>query len=160
MRSDSRTVISLFSGAGGLDLGLEEAGFHIRICVDRDPEARKTLERNRPQWVLADPGDIDLIPAREILRQARLKRREVTVLAGGPPCQPFSKSAYWSTGDSLRLDDPRSGTLDAYLRVVEAALPRVLLLENVAGLAFAGKDEALRLLDREIRAINRRQNTK
>lgn len=154
------TVLSLFSGAGGLDVGLEAAGFDTRLCVEIDDDARKTLRTNRPDWPLADPGDIHEATPEELLRQAGLKRRQVTLLAGGPPCQPFSKSGYWSTGDSLRLLDPRATTLDAYMNVVEAALPNVLLLENVKGLAFAGKDEGLQMLKRKIREINDRNGTK
>lgn len=153
------TVLSLFTGAGGLDLGLEAAGFDTQLCVEIDDDARKTLRANRPNWTLADPGDIHQATPEELLRQAGLKRRQVTLLAGGPPCQPFSKSGYWASGDSLRLRDPRATTLDAYLTVVEAALPKVLLLENVKGLAFAGKDEGLQMLKRKIREINGRNGT-
>jgi DNA (cytosine-5)-methyltransferase 1 len=153
-------VLSLFTGAGGLDRGLEEAGFETKICVEIDQGARKTLTKNRPHWTLADPGDIHEIEPSYLLRQVSLKPREVTLLAGGPPCQPFSKSGYWSRGDSLRLEDPRAKTLEAYVHVVEAALPKVLLLENVKGLAFVGKDEGLKLLKKKIASINRRHRTK
>jgi DNA (cytosine-5)-methyltransferase 1 len=155
-----RTVLSLFTGAGGLDLGLEASGFSIRLCVEIHEDARKTLAANRPDWKLSDPGDIHLLDPEELVRQAGVRRRKITLLTGGPPCQPFSKSGYWSNGDSGRLKDPRSSTLRAYLRVLEAALPQVLLLENVKGLAFAGKDEGVQLLREEVRAINRRQKTK
>jgi DNA (cytosine-5)-methyltransferase 1 len=74
----------------------------------------------------------------EILRQAKLKPGQTTLLAGGPPCQPFSKSGYWCSGDSGRLKDPRASTLKAYLKIVEAAMPKVFVLENVEGLAFDG----------------------
>jgi DNA (cytosine-5)-methyltransferase 1 len=94
-----------------------------------------------------------------LLRQAGLKPRQLTLLAGGPPCQPFSKSMYWSTGDSPRLRDSRAKTLYAYLDVVEATLPHVLLLENVKGLAFDGKNEGLRLLERGLRRINGEHST-
>jgi DNA (cytosine-5)-methyltransferase 1 len=92
---------------------------------------------------LSDPGDIHQLEPRQLLRQTGLKPRQLTLLAGGPPCQPFSKSMYWSTGDAPRLRDPRAKTLHAYLDVVEATLPQVLLL-GVKG-PFGGKDEGLRL---------------
>src|SRR6476469_7119290 len=128
-------VISLFTGAGGLDLGLEAAGFETSICVEIEPNALATLRSNRPSWCIAEPGDILKLKPSELLKQAGLKQRGVALLAGGPPCQPFSKSGYWHSGDSLRLLDPRARTLKAYLNVVEAALPRAILLENVKGLA-------------------------
>ena len=150
-----RTVLSLFTGAGGLDVGLEAAGFEPVLCVEVDEDSRATLKRNRPGWRLADPGDIHVLDPDAILRQAELKPRELRLLAGGPPCQPFSKSAYWSNGNGRGLRDPRAYTLRAYVRVVEATLPEVLLLENVKGLAYKDKDEGIQLLLRELAAINR-----
>ncbi len=82
------------------------------------------------------------------------------MLIGGPPCQPFSKSGYWAGGDADRLDDPRSNTLSAYLRILEETKPRVFLLENVRGLAYQGKDEGLSLLLDGIEAINARAKTR
>jgi DNA (cytosine-5)-methyltransferase 1 len=153
------STLSLFTGAGGLDLGLEQAGFHSVLCVEKDEDSRETLRQNRPEWRLSTPGDIHQLEPSALLRQAGLKRRQLKLLAAGPPCQPFSKSMYWSTGDAPRLRDPRAKTLQAYLDVVEATLPQVLLLENVKGLAFAGKDEGLRLLERELRKINKEHST-
>ena len=157
--SRERTVLSLFSGAGGLDLGLEEAGFDPVLCVEIDEDSRATLKQNRPEWRLANPGDIQALKSDEILSQAGIKPRELRLLAGGPPCQPFSKSAYWSNGYGLRLHDPRAYTLRGYVRVVEAALPDVLLLENVKGLAYKKMDEGIKLLHQELAAINRRYGT-
>jgi DNA (cytosine-5)-methyltransferase 1 len=153
------SVLSLFTGAGGLDLGLEAAGFEPVLCVEIDSESRETLKRNRPGWRLSDPGDIHQLAPAQLLRQAGLKPRQLTLLAGGPPCQPFSKSMYWSTGDAPRLRDPRAKTLHAYLDVVETTLPQTLLLENVKGLAFDGKDEGLRLLECGLRRINKGHST-
>lgn len=153
-----RTVVSLFTGAGGLDLGLERAGFSTRLCVEIDADARQTLRRNRPRWPLAEPGDVhDLTPA-QVLEQAKLKPREATLLVGGPPCQPFSKSSYWVNGDAPRLSDPRASTLDAYLNIVEAVLPQVLILENVKGFAYRGKDEGHRRLLDGIAHINAKRS--
>ena len=155
-------VISLFTGAGGLDLGLEAAGFQNRLCVEVDADARATLASNRPSWVLADPGDVHHYARHpdDLLLAAGLKCGEVELLGGGPPCQPFSKSGYWSRGQSLRLEDPRARTLHAYLYVVESTLPQVLMLENVRGFTFAGKDEGLQLLETGLKRINRRRGTR
>jgi DNA (cytosine-5)-methyltransferase 1 len=156
---DGKSFVSLFTGAGGLDLGLEAAGFKPLLCIEIDSDSRETLRRNRPAWRLSEPGDIHQIEPQPLLRQVALKPCELTLLAGGPPCQPFSKSMYWTNGDAPRLRDPRARTLNAYFNVVEAMLPQVLLLENVRGLAFAGKDEGLSLIQRRLRTINREFGT-
>ena len=151
-------VLSLFTGAGGLDLGLEEAGFSIAGCVEIDADCRKTLRANR-SWRLAEPGDIHVREPAELLRSLKLGRGEIAVLSGGPPCQPFSKAAYWRTGGSRRLSDPRALTLSRYLDVLEAALPEVALIENVKGISFRGKDEGLALLRAGFERVNRRHGT-
>lgn len=157
--SHERSVLSLFTGAGGLDLGLETAGFEPVLCVEIDEDSRTTLKQNRPQWRLADPGDIHKLEPNKILRQAGLKPRQLRLLTGGPPCQPFSKSAYWANGNGSGLQDPRARTLRAYIHVVKAALPEVLLLENVRGLASKNKNAGIKLLQRELKAINRCHKT-
>lgn len=152
----SRSALSLYSGAGGLDLGLEAAGFDVMLCVELDGDCRQTLKNNRPEWTLAEPGDVNQLDPSEVLRAAALCPGDLTLLAGGPPCQPFSKSGYWARGDARRLEDPRAATLRRFLDFVETALPSVVLLENVKGLVFNDKDEGLTLLEAGLRSINQR----
>jgi DNA (cytosine-5)-methyltransferase 1 len=149
-------AISLYTGAGGLDLGFEAAGFETRVAVEIEPDAVSTLRKNRPSWEVIDQDvQSEGASSKAILRAGQLKEGEADVLIGGPPCQPFSKSGYWAHGDAKRLADPRSVTLGAYLRVLRDAQPRAFLLENVPGLAFSQKDEGLTFLKRSIEAINR-----
>ncbi|WP_426734952.1 DNA cytosine methyltransferase [Myxococcus faecalis] len=148
-------VISLFSGAGGMDYGFEAAGFKTTVAVEFEHDCCNTLRQNGAAGTVIERSIYD-VPSEEVLEAGGLKRGEAELLIGGPPCQPFSKSGYWSRGDSLRLDDPRADTLAAYMRVVEQTLPRVFVLENVAGLAFSGKDEGLVLLLDHIKRINQR----
>ncbi len=147
-------VVSLYSGAGGLDYGFEAAGFRTVFANDVDHDSCETLRLNR-RWPVVE-RDIFDIPSQEILEIAGADIGDIDILIGGPPCQPFSKSGYWARGESARLDDPRAATLDAYLRVVEELQPRVFLLENVHGIAYSEKNEGLQLLLRRIRAINKR----
>lgn len=154
----SLRIISLYTGAGGLDYGFEAAGFRTAVALEIDRDCVSTLRANRA-WPVIDE-DIHRTPTAEILAAAGLHSGDPDVLIGGPPCQPFSKSGYWSRGDTLRLDDPRAATLRAYLRVLEEAQPRAFLLENVEGLAYAGKDEGLRLLLAAIKSINRRTGSR
>lgn len=154
-----KSFLSLFSGAGGLDLGLSSAGFDAKVCVEIDEDSRKTLATNHPNWTLAEPGDIHLLSPEEILDQGGIKPGELSLLAGGPPCQPFSKSGFWANGDVSRLNDPRASTLQAYMNVIEAALPEVVLLENVKGISYKNKDEGLKLISDEFNAINNAKGT-
>jgi DNA (cytosine-5)-methyltransferase 1 len=135
-------TISLFSGIGGLDFGFEAAGFETRVALELDKTSCRTIRLNR-DWAVIE-GDINKVPSSDVLQAACLKAGEADMLIGGPPCQPFSKAGYWSRGDSLRLDDPRADTLTGYLRILRDTRPRAFLLENVYGLAYAGKDEGLR----------------
>lgn len=152
------SVLSLYTGAGGLDLGLEAAGFDVALCVEMDADCRRTISANRPGWRQSEPGDAHALTPTKALQQAECDVGEVTLLAGGPPCQPFSKSSYWVNGDAGRLRDPRAATLGRYLDFAEAVLPRVLLLENVRGIIYNGKSEGLQLLQRRLDSINRRHD--
>lgn len=157
-------VLSLFTGAGGLDLGLERAGFQISGCVEIDRDAQETLAINRPAWQQLGLGDIHSHRPGEILSAFRLRSGEATLLVGGPPCQPFSKSGQWRHGAPRRMSDPRAETLPAYLEVLEAALPEAMLLENVRGLIATRKHvtqkyEGLDVLRSALQRINRRHNT-
>ncbi|MFL6260763.1 MAG: DNA cytosine methyltransferase [Thermoanaerobaculia bacterium] len=156
-RSAKRKVLSLYTGAGGLDLGFEAAGFETAAAVEIDLEAVATLRHNR-DWPVLD-RDVHTVSSRELLAAAGLAEGEADTLIGGPPCQPFSKSGYWASGDTLRLGDPRAGTLGEYLRVLRDALPKTFLLENVPGLAYRGKTEGLVLIARTIETINRERGT-
>lgn len=163
LRSDQkrmarRKLISLYTGVGGLDFGFEAAGFETAAAIEFEPRACRTLRLNR-RWPVLE-GDIHEISSKTILKQAGLRVGEADALIGGPPCQPFSKSSYWVSGDAMRLDDPRSSTLAAYLRVLRDTKPKTFLLENVYGLAYAKKDEGLRFLLNGIAQVNKAAGTK
>jgi len=151
-------VISLFSGAGGLDYGLEAAGLSFGAGIEFDADCVATILESRADWPMICRSVFD-VSTQELLDAASVKKGDVDIVAGGPPCQPFSKAGYWARGDALRLRDPRSDTLGAFLRVVREALPRVVLLENVEGLKYAGKDEGLQLLLCELEAMNKAEGT-
>jgi DNA (cytosine-5)-methyltransferase 1 len=151
------SVISLFTGIGGLDFGFEAAGFDTTVAVDLDRDACSSIRTNR-QWSVLE-GPIAEFGSSELLHTAGLAKGEADVLIGGPPCQPFSKSGYWATGSSSRLDDPRSDTLSQYLRILGDTLPRTFLIENVPGLAFKGKSEAVDAITRGIDDVNRLNGT-
>jgi len=152
------TAISLYTGVGGLDFGFEAAGFRTAVAVELDATACRAIRANRPWPVIEAP--IQDVSSRAILKSAGLKVGEADVLIGGPPCQPFSKSGYWKSGDALRLKDPRANTLTEYLRVLAETKPHAFLLENVPGLAFDSKSEGLSHLLEGIDEVNRLAKTK
>ncbi len=133
-------AISLFSGAGGLDLGVEAAGYRVAAAVEPDPDAADTMEKNFSH--LVSPvirEDIMEVPTRRILRDAGLRGRErPDLLVGGPPCTPFSKSGFWLEWKRAGLD-PDASLLQAYTRVLAEARPRAFILENVYALTYNNK---------------------
>jgi DNA (cytosine-5)-methyltransferase 1 len=151
------TAISLFTGAGGLDYGFESAGFRTAVALEIDTRCCEALRRNRP-WPVIE-RDIASVRTEEILQLAKVNPGQADVLIGGPPCQPFSKSGFWATGETKRLNDPRATTLEGYLRVLAEARPRAFLLENVEGLRFRGKDEGLQLIHSRLDALNEAHGT-
>lgn len=156
------SVISLFTGAGGLDLGFHAAGLTTAVAVEIDQRCCDTLNANKSRgyaWEVIQ-APIEEVSSKTLLAAANLGVREADVLIAGPPCQPFSKSGYWSKGDSGRLADPRANTLAEFIRVLRDTQPRAFLLENVTGLAYTGKEEGLRFLLDEIAEINRTKRTR
>jgi len=124
-------VISLFSGTGGLDLGLDAAGFQTRFAIEWDEDCRRTLALNRPSWNATDlhGGDIREFTAPEILKQSGLEIGEVDVVAGGPPCQSFS-----NIGRRGGIDDERGSLVYSYIRLVKGLRPKFFIFENVQGI--------------------------
>jgi DNA (cytosine-5)-methyltransferase 1 len=133
-------AVSLFSGAGGLDLGTEQAGYEVRAAVESHGDAADTMEKNFSH--LVSPvirGDILTVPTRDILDAAGLHPREdLDLLVGGPPCTPFSKSGFWLDWKRAGLD-PSASLLQAYTRVLAEAQPQAFVLENVYALTYNNK---------------------
>ena len=125
--------ISLFSGAMGLDLGLEKAGIQITLCQDFDESCYKTMLINKKP---AMTGDIREISSSTILEASGLKKGEVFLLCGGPPCQPFS-----TAGKRLGINDPRGSLFMDYVRMVNEIRPRFFVFENVKGLTSIAVDK-------------------
>jgi len=141
------TAISLFTGSGGLDLGIEKAGFDIKVCIEKEEDRINTLKLNKSKYFPNTKiihGDIAQISGDEILEISELKKGEISLLIGGPPCQPFSKSAFW-VKDRLEniLNDPRASMLKEYVRLVKEIRPKAFILENVFGLKYKTAKQAL-----------------
>lgn len=133
-------AVSLFTGAGGLDLGCERAGFRTKAAVECDPVAHQTLLANRGCHLPALAagavfGDIVTLDYERLLDAAGLEAGEADLLHGGPPCTPFSKSGYWLAYKRAG-EDPKASLLDNYVEALRAIRPKALLMENVYGLAY------------------------
>lgn len=134
--------ISLFSGAGGLDLGLESAGMDCVFASDNDRDAVATLQANQGyalsggRRALSDAlilqQDVRELRGGNLLSSIGLSRGDVPLLAGGPPCQSWS-----SGGKQLGYADPRGKLVDDYLRIASEIDTRWLIFENVRGLLTA-----------------------
>ncbi|RKF31931.1 DNA (cytosine-5-)-methyltransferase [Sphingobacterium siyangense] len=127
-KKDKPIVLSFFSGAMGLDIGLEKAGFQTLLACEIDKAGRKTIIRNNPNIGLI--GDIRNYTSQDILRHAGLEPgAEVDVIAGGPPCQAFS-----TAGKRNGFQDERGNVFLKYLEIIEEIKPRYAVIENVRGL--------------------------
>lgn len=137
MTGDYGLAISLFSGAGGLDLGAEWAGYTVAAALERDRDAATTMMKNFHGLVSpVVQDDILNVPTKQLLRAAGLRgRQRPDLLIGGPPCTPFSKSGFWLEWKRTGLD-PDSSLLQSYTRVLAEAKPRAFVLENVYALTY------------------------
>ncbi len=126
----AKPVISLFSGAMGLDLGLEQAGIETTLAIEIDKHCCSTIRQNRPQLDIWET-DINTLTPEAILKRHN-NPDEVYLMVGGPPCQSFS-----SGGKRAGLSDPRGNLIYVYLKLIEAIRPRYFALENVANIVTA-----------------------
>ena len=131
-RSSGPTAIDLFSGAGGLTLGLVNAGLRVALSSDISPVCGATHRRNL-HGVPFYEQDIKNTFGKDLLGRADLREGELDLLVGGPPCQGFS-----IIGQRV-LDDPRNALFREFVRIAGEILPRVVVIENVPGLATLRK---------------------
>lgn len=142
LKETKLTAIDLFSGCGGLTVGLKRAGFRVLGAVEVDPLSAKTYQANHLDvalWVM----DIRELDPHELLDTLGLKKGSLDLLAGCPPCQGFSTMR--TLNGALKVNDPRNDLLLEFERFVEALLPRAIMMENVPGLAVDERFKAFRL---------------
>ena len=132
----SLTAIDLFSGLGGLSLGLRQAGFTVIGAVEREPLAAAAYAINHPNTRLIQL-DIRLLTPRHLMRTLGLRKGELDLLAGCPPCQGFSSMR--TLKGSRDVEDERNDLVETFGDFVQAILPRTVLMENVPGLVEDGR---------------------
>lgn len=166
--------MSFFSGAFGLDIGLEQAGFDVIWANEIEKDFVNTIKANRP-GVNVCQGDMTTLDPKAIMKELNLKPGELDLMAGGPPCQSFS-----TAGRRLSINDARGNLMLHYIQWINTFRPKYFILENVKGLLSApikhtphaqrGKDwkptdeeshgSALRLVLAEIEKIGYKVNYK
>ena len=130
--NDSKYVISTFSGAMGLDNGIESAGLSIRLCVEFEHAMAETIRANRPGLPLIE-DDIRNYSGDDLRAHAGMsKEDEVFLMCGGPPCQAFS-----TAGKRKGFDDIRGNVFLKYIELIGQVRPKYFLIENVRGLLSA-----------------------
>ncbi len=146
--SGRRLAVDLFAGCGGLSLGLHDAGFEVVLSADHDAWALQTHRHNLPgrsiRLDLSEPQGVGVITG-------LLKGLPIDLVAGGPPCQPFSRAGRAKirslVEDGVRpAHDERAELWQAFLEVVERVLPRAVLMENVPDMALGDELLVLRVI--------------
>ena len=140
-----RTAVDLFSGAGGITLGLRNAGYDVRLCSDLNEACEATHYRNFPDIPFIR-RDVHELTGAEILDAAGLRPGELDLMIGGPPCQGFSiigRREIW---------DPRNGLFREFIRIAGELRPKVMVVENVTGLATLEGGAVLRELSNAFRS--------
>ena len=128
---EKHVALSFFSGAMGMDLGLEKAGFEISLCCETDNACRKTILKNRPNIALI--GDILDYTATQIRLNAGLRPdQEIDLIVGGPPCQAFS-----TAGKRKGFKDKRGNVFLSFVDKIIELKPKFAVIENVRGILSA-----------------------
>jgi DNA (cytosine-5)-methyltransferase 1 len=143
----AHTAIDLFCGAGGLSAGLEMAGFSVLAGNDMFDAAGETFTRTHAGAKFI-PGPIQDLSVERLMEVSGLKRGELTVLVGGPPCQAYSVYNH-----QRGMHDARATLFREYLRIVEGLQPEWIVMENVAGIYSIGGGEAVHAIRTEMRAL-------
>jgi DNA (cytosine-5)-methyltransferase 1 len=169
-------IIDLFAGAGGIGVGAVMAGGDLRLSVEMDATACETLKLNKklhPGQVLQ--GDVSALSGDELRERAGLKRSDPLVIVGGPPCQPFSKAAYWlDPGDDAAFrrarargetpavrpkpiiearPDERRTLVDEFLERIREANADGFVFENVPSITHPRNRHVLEGLLRRAKAL-------
>jgi DNA (cytosine-5)-methyltransferase 1 len=139
-------TVDLFCGAGGFSEGFRRAGFTCAYAVDFDAQAIDTFKFNHPT-IAAEQRDVSEISGNSIRAFAGLKKGEVDVIIGGPPCQGFSLAGLRFT------NDPKNRLVLEYIRIVKELCPSFFVFENVSGIVSMNHGAVLQVLQKEFRGL-------
>ena len=141
---DKFPAISLFSGAGGMDIGVTQAvhkkmAFEINVCVEFDHDCCETLRKNFRNGTHVVEGDIALINPKDVVRLCNTRHSLLPLVIGGPPCQAFSQA-----GKQKGTEDARGKLIFEFLRFIEETQPVYFIMENVANIRAVAKGKLFR----------------
>lgn len=139
--SMAQSLVSFFSGAGGMDIGFHMAGFNTLACYEFDENCCETLRKNLPDTKIF-LADVSLIKGEDVLKEIGLKRGELDLVVGGPPCQSFSLA-----GNRKGMFDKRGKLVEHYIRIIKELAPKVFLMENVKGMLSWNAGQAVRFVE-------------
>lgn len=142
-------VVSIYSGAGGIDIGFHSAGFDILLSTDNWKVACDTLLANQlgGEVICDDIRKVDFLGFKKKIG------KNIDVLVGGPPCPPFSKSRFYRLEKKRGMEDENSFTVSEYFRAVEELNPKVFFFENVHGFVYKPHVDALEYLKAESKRL-------
>jgi DNA (cytosine-5)-methyltransferase 1 len=152
MRNSQIEAISLFSGAGGLDIASELNGINVRTAIDIDHDSIESLKlNNRSKTKKIIEQDIKNLKAKSIEKYLGNKN---IIIIGGPPCQPFSKNGYWVKNENRKITkDPRN-CIEDYFDFVKILNPKGFLLENVGSILHPTNKKAIECIINHSKKLN------
>ncbi|MFV0382264.1 MAG: DNA cytosine methyltransferase [Breznakia sp.] len=137
-------AISMFSGAGGLDIGAQLAGVKVISSIDIFEDSVKTLKKNKFfSHTLHEVCDITKINGKHYERTLEKEKPQKLIIIGGPPCQPFSKAGYWVTNDKRSSNEDPRNMIIPYFKIISELKPDGFVLENVESLLHPSNKDAV-----------------
>ena len=137
-------AISMFSGAGGLDIGTQLAGIKVISSLDIFEDSVETLKKNKFfDHTVHEVGDITKITGNHYAELLEKEKPEKLIIVGGPPCQPFSKAGYWVTNEKRNSNEDPRNMIVPYFRVISELRPAGFVLENVESILHPSNKAAV-----------------
>lgn len=137
-------AISMFSGAGGLDIGTQLAGIKVISSLDIFEDSVETLKKNKFfSHTVHEVGDITKITGNNYAELLKKEKPEKLIIVGGPPCQPFSKAGYWVTNEKRNSNEDPRNMIVPYFKIISELQPDGFVLENVESILHPSNKAAV-----------------
>lgn len=146
-RNSKIKAISMFSGAGGLDIGTQLAGVPVLSSLDIFEDSVKTMQQNDFfKHTKHECGDITKINGAHYTELLKRENPEKLIIVGGPPCQPFSKAGYWVTNEKRNSSEDPRNLIKPYFKIISELQPNGFVLENVESILHPSNKEAVEII--------------